>query len=115
MTDDRFVEAQSHEIQKIAHEIISKGMPLDNQFQVTVIIDKLRFQKYSKAQNKEVLARKPHHVFKDRGGGEKTWSRSGGEHDLQKVVHSSSKTESKVERKQNESLEQRIQQTKEIP
>ncbi|KAA0049683.1 uncharacterized protein E5676_scaffold106G001350 [Cucumis melo var. makuwa] len=41
MTDDRFVEAQSHEIQKIAHEIISEGMPLDDQFQVVVIIDKL--------------------------------------------------------------------------
>ncbi|TYK04299.1 uncharacterized protein E5676_scaffold527G00280 [Cucumis melo var. makuwa] len=41
MTDDKFVEAQSHEIQKIAHEIISEGMPLDDQFQVAVIIDKL--------------------------------------------------------------------------
>ncbi|KAA0035842.1 uncharacterized protein E5676_scaffold344G00540 [Cucumis melo var. makuwa] len=40
MTDDKSVEAQSHEIQKIAHEIISEGMPLDDQFQV-VIIDKL--------------------------------------------------------------------------
>ncbi|KAA0063748.1 uncharacterized protein E5676_scaffold437G00160 [Cucumis melo var. makuwa] len=41
MTDDKSIEAQSHEIQKIAHEIISEGMPLDNQFQVAVIIDKL--------------------------------------------------------------------------
>ncbi|TYJ98000.1 hypothetical protein E5676_scaffold487G00230 [Cucumis melo var. makuwa] len=41
MTDDRSVEAQSHEIQKIAHEIINEGMPLDDQFQVTIIIDKL--------------------------------------------------------------------------
>ncbi|KAA0060458.1 uncharacterized protein E5676_scaffold119G00440 [Cucumis melo var. makuwa] len=41
MTDDKSVEAQSHEIQKIAHEIISEGMPLDDQFQVVVIIDKL--------------------------------------------------------------------------
>ena len=40
MTDDKFVEAQSHEIKKIAHEIISEGMPLDNKFQV-VTIDKL--------------------------------------------------------------------------
>ncbi|KAF1882580.1 hypothetical protein Lal_00002758, partial [Lupinus albus] len=31
----------SHEIQKIAHDIITKGMPLDEQFQVVVIIDKL--------------------------------------------------------------------------
>ncbi|KAA0044986.1 uncharacterized protein E6C27_scaffold74G002950 [Cucumis melo var. makuwa] len=41
MTDEKFMEAQSHEIQKIAHEIISEGMPLDDQFQVAVIIDKL--------------------------------------------------------------------------
>ncbi|KAA0050827.1 uncharacterized protein E6C27_scaffold404G00860 [Cucumis melo var. makuwa] len=41
MTNDKSVEAQSHEIQKIAHEIISEGMPLDDQFQVVVIIDKL--------------------------------------------------------------------------
>ncbi|KAA0045076.1 uncharacterized protein E5676_scaffold78209G00420 [Cucumis melo var. makuwa] len=41
MIDDKSVEAQSHEIQKIVHEIISEGMPLDDQFQVTVIIDKL--------------------------------------------------------------------------
>ena len=32
---------QSHELQKIAHEIISEGMVLDEQFQVAVIIDKL--------------------------------------------------------------------------
>nr|XP_012574804.1 uncharacterized protein LOC105852727 [Cicer arietinum] len=41
MIDDKSVEAQSHEIQKIAHEIISKGMSLDEQFQIVVIIDKL--------------------------------------------------------------------------
>ena len=41
MSDDRFVEAQSHEIQKIALEIISEGMTLDDQFQVAVIINKL--------------------------------------------------------------------------
>ena len=41
MVDDKFVEAQSHEIQKIAHEIISEGMALDEQFQVAVLIDKL--------------------------------------------------------------------------
>ncbi|XP_034203643.1 TNF receptor-associated factor family protein DDB_G0272829-like [Prunus dulcis] len=38
---DETVEAQSHELQKIAHEIIIEGMNLDEQFQVTVIIDKL--------------------------------------------------------------------------
>lgn len=32
MTDDRYVEAQSHELQKTAHEIFSEGMPLDEQF-----------------------------------------------------------------------------------
>ena len=41
MTDDRSVEMQSHELQKIAHEIISEGMTLDEQFQIAVIIDKL--------------------------------------------------------------------------
>ncbi|KAA0054989.1 uncharacterized protein E6C27_scaffold43052G001370 [Cucumis melo var. makuwa] len=41
MTDDRSVEAQSHEIKKIAHKFINEGMPLDDQFQVVVIIDKL--------------------------------------------------------------------------
>ncbi|KAM6570923.1 hypothetical protein CsatA_015003 [Cannabis sativa] len=41
MTDDKSVEAQSHELQKIAHEIIFEGMSLDEQFQIAVIIDKL--------------------------------------------------------------------------
>ncbi|KAM6586714.1 hypothetical protein CsatA_009319 [Cannabis sativa] len=41
MVDDKPVEAQSHELQKIAHEIISEGMTLDEQFQVAVLIDKL--------------------------------------------------------------------------
>ncbi|KAK2372890.1 CBL-interacting serine/threonine-protein kinase [Trifolium repens] len=41
MVDERSVETQSHELQKIAHEIISEGMPLDEQFQIAVIIDKL--------------------------------------------------------------------------
>ncbi|XP_050238031.1 uncharacterized protein LOC126687514 [Mercurialis annua] len=41
MTDDKSVEAQSYELQKIAHEIISEGMVLDEQFQVVVLIDKL--------------------------------------------------------------------------
>ena len=41
MTDDKSVEAQSHELQKIARKISSKGMTLDEQFQVVVIIDKL--------------------------------------------------------------------------
>ena len=41
MTEDGSVETQSHEIQKIAHEIINEGMPRDEQFQVAIIIDKL--------------------------------------------------------------------------
>ncbi|MCI73278.1 hypothetical protein A2U01_0094542, partial [Trifolium medium] len=32
MVDDRYVETQSHELQKIAYEIITEGMPLDDQF-----------------------------------------------------------------------------------
>ncbi|XP_062114213.1 uncharacterized protein LOC133825265 [Humulus lupulus] len=41
MTEDKSVEAKSHELQKFAHEIISEGMSLDEQFQVAVIIEKL--------------------------------------------------------------------------
>ncbi|KAK2658551.1 hypothetical protein Ddye_005084 [Dipteronia dyeriana] len=41
MTDDKSVEVQLHELQKIAHEILSEGINLDDQFQVAVIIDKL--------------------------------------------------------------------------
>lgn len=35
------MEGQCHEVQKIAHEIITGGMPLDEQFQIVVTIDKL--------------------------------------------------------------------------
>ncbi|MCI19086.1 hypothetical protein A2U01_0040241, partial [Trifolium medium] len=41
MVDERSVEAQSHELQKIAHEIVTEGMPLDEQFQIAMMIDKL--------------------------------------------------------------------------
>ncbi|CAL9005235.1 unnamed protein product [Prunus brigantina] len=41
MVDEKSVKAQSHKLQKIAHEIIIEGMNLDEQFQVAVIIDKL--------------------------------------------------------------------------
>lgn len=41
MTDDRSVEAQSHELQKISHEIFTEDMPLNEKFQVVVITDKL--------------------------------------------------------------------------
>ncbi|XP_058761933.1 uncharacterized protein LOC131635332 [Vicia villosa] len=34
MVDEKSVEAQSHELQKIAHEIITEGMPLNEQFQI---------------------------------------------------------------------------------
>jgi len=39
MTDDKSVEAQSHEIQKITHEIYAEGMQLPEQFQIVVVID----------------------------------------------------------------------------
>lgn len=41
MVDERSVEAQSHEIQNIAHEIITEGIPIDEQFQIAFIIVKL--------------------------------------------------------------------------
>lgn len=41
MVDERSVEAQSYKIKKKSHEIIPEGMPLDVQFHITVIIDKL--------------------------------------------------------------------------
>ncbi|XP_014627044.2 CBL-interacting serine/threonine-protein kinase 8-like [Glycine max] len=41
MTNDKSIESQSHEIQKIVHDSILEGMVLDEQFQVAVIIDKL--------------------------------------------------------------------------
>ena len=42
-TDEKSVEAQSHKLQKIAQEIISEGMTLDEQFQVDVIIWQITF------------------------------------------------------------------------
>ena len=39
MSDDKSVEAQSHELQQIAHEIIAEGMELPEQFQIAVIIE----------------------------------------------------------------------------
>lgn len=41
MVDDKLVTDQSHELQLIAHDIISEGIPLDEQFQVAAMIDKL--------------------------------------------------------------------------
>jgi len=41
MTDDKYVVEQSHEIQKIAHEIFVEGMLLPEQFQIDVVINKL--------------------------------------------------------------------------
>lgn len=35
------MDAQSHEIQKVAHEIISECMTLEEQFKIVVIVDKL--------------------------------------------------------------------------
>lgn len=41
MIDERFVGAQCHEIQKIAHEITTEGMYLYEQFQISFIFEKL--------------------------------------------------------------------------
>jgi len=41
MTNDKTIEEQSHELQKIAHEIFVEGMKLPEQFQIDVVIDKL--------------------------------------------------------------------------
>lgn len=41
MTDDKFVEAQSHEIWKITPEIYTKVKQLTEQFQIVAVIDKL--------------------------------------------------------------------------
>lgn len=41
MTDDKSVEEQYQELQKIAHEIFIEGIKLPDQFQIAVIIDKL--------------------------------------------------------------------------
>lgn len=41
MVNDKSVEVQSQKMQKIAHEIVSKGLSLEEQFQVVVLIDKL--------------------------------------------------------------------------
>lgn len=40
MVDKNPVEAQCHKLQKIVHEIITKGMSLDEQYQIAFIIDK---------------------------------------------------------------------------
>ena len=58
--------------QQIAHEIISEGMVLDDQFQVAVIIDKLfpvwkDFKNALTTQNQGLLTRKSYHETKDRG------------------------------------------------
>jgi len=41
MNNDRPVEEQSHEVEKIDHEINVEGMELTEKFQIDVIIDKL--------------------------------------------------------------------------
>ena len=41
MVDEKSNEAQSHELQQIAHSIILERIKLDDQFQVAVVIDKL--------------------------------------------------------------------------
>ncbi|CAL1353482.1 unnamed protein product [Linum trigynum] len=41
MVDDKSVKVQSHKLQKIAHKIVFEVTPLNDQFQVACIIDKL--------------------------------------------------------------------------
>lgn len=41
MIDEKSVVSQAHDLQKIAHEILSEGMAICEQFQVAVLIDKL--------------------------------------------------------------------------
>ena len=41
MVDEKSVVAQAYEVQKIMNEILSEGMKIDEQFQVSVLIDKL--------------------------------------------------------------------------
>ena len=41
MTDEKSLEMHSHELQKIAHEIISECVSLGEQIQVVMLIDKL--------------------------------------------------------------------------
>lgn len=38
MVDELFMEAQCHKLQKIAHEIITKGICLDEQFQIAFML-----------------------------------------------------------------------------
>lgn len=49
MVDESSVKAQSYDLEKIIHEVITKYMSLDEQFQISNIIDKLsRGLKYFK-------------------------------------------------------------------
>ncbi|GAA0138983.1 hypothetical protein LIER_35011 [Lithospermum erythrorhizon] len=41
MVDETSIVAQTHELQKIAHEIMTEGMKIDEQFRGAVMIDKL--------------------------------------------------------------------------
>ncbi|XP_077222219.1 uncharacterized protein LOC143856067 [Tasmannia lanceolata] len=41
MVDEKTVISQTHELQKLVHDILAKGMTISEQFQVAVVIDKL--------------------------------------------------------------------------
>ncbi|TYJ96278.1 retrovirus-related pol polyprotein from transposon tnt 1-94 [Cucumis melo var. makuwa] len=63
MTDDRSVKAQSHEIQKIAHEIINEGWWLDIGASHHVCHDLSLFRKYNEVKDKNILLG-DHHTTK---------------------------------------------------
>ncbi|XP_058777305.1 uncharacterized protein LOC131651651 [Vicia villosa] len=50
MMDEKSVEAQSHELQKIAHEIITETMRLNEQFQIVSLITRLRIEEEARRQ-----------------------------------------------------------------
>ncbi|KAA0055651.1 putative Polyprotein [Cucumis melo var. makuwa] len=63
MIDDKSMEGQSHEIQKIAHKIISEGWWLDTGASRHVCHDHSRFRKYNKVKDKNILLG-DHHTTK---------------------------------------------------
>lgn len=75
MANDQSIELQSHELQKIAHEIISKGIVIDEEFWVVFLIDKLsplkKDFKTCKAQDQRIFFGKSGNTLEDWRGGSK--------------------------------------------